>query len=71
MGKNFRFRGNFIGNWQESLVQENTLIWYDVNLKNDRNFGGVRIDGLISHAFLFKYSWTINFDKYEYIFGIH
>jgi hypothetical protein len=53
------------------LVQENTLIWYDVNLKKDRNFGGVRIDELISHAFLSKYSWTIDFDKREYIFGIH
>lgn len=55
----------------KGLVQENTLIWYDVNLEKDRNFGGVRIDGLISHAFLSKYSWTINFDKHEYIFGIY
>lgn len=53
------------------LVQKNTLIWYDVNLEKDRSFGGVRIDGLISHAFLSKYSWTIDFDKHEYIFGIH
>lgn len=55
----------------KGLVQENTLIWYDVNLEKDRRFGGVRIDGLISHAFLSKYSWTIDFDKQEYIFGIH
>ena len=55
----------------KGLVQDNTLIWYDVNLKNDRNFGGVRIDGLISHAFLCKYSWTIDFDRHEYIFGIY
>ena len=43
----------------KGLTQENTLIWYDANLEKDRNFGGVRIDGLISHAFLSKYSWTI------------
>ena len=54
-----------------NLVQENTLIWYDVNLEKDRNFGGVRIDGLISHAFLSLYSWTIDFDKHEYILGIY
>ncbi len=55
----------------KGLVQENTLIWYDVNLEMDRRFGGVRIDGLISHAFFSKYSWTIDFDKHEYIFGIY
>jgi hypothetical protein len=55
----------------KSLVQENTLVWYDVNLQKDRNFAGIRIDGLISHAFLSKYSWTIDFDKHEYIFGIY
>lgn len=55
----------------KSLVQENTLVWYDVNLQKDRNFAGIRIDGLISHAFLSKYSWTIDFDKQEYIFGIY
>jgi len=55
----------------KGLTQENTLIWYDVNLKKDRNFGGVRIDGLVSHAFLSKYSWTINFDKHQYIFGVY
>lgn len=52
----------------ESLSQPNTLIWYDSNLKKDRNFGGIRIDGLISHAWLKNYSWTIDFDKMEYIF---
>jgi hypothetical protein len=53
------------------LVQQNALVYYDGNLEKDRNFGGVRIDGLISHAFLCKYSWTIDFDKREYIFGIY
>jgi tetratricopeptide (TPR) repeat protein len=55
----------------KGLIQENTLIWYSGNLEKDRNFGGVRMDGLISHAFLSKYSWTIDFDKHEYIFGIY
>jgi hypothetical protein len=55
----------------KGLTQENTLIWYGGNLEKDRNFGGVRIDGLISHAFLSKYSWTIDFDKHEYIFCIY
>lgn len=55
----------------KNLIQKNTLIWYDANLEEDRSFGGVRIDGLISHGFLSKYSWTINFDKHEYIFGVY
>lgn len=33
------------------------------------DFGGVRIDGLISHAFFNKYSWTIDFDRRLYLFG--
>lgn len=53
-----------------NLVQPNTLVWYDANLKNDRNFGGIRIDGLISHSWLKNYSWTIDFDRMEYIFGM-
>jgi Aspartyl protease len=35
----------------------------------DTNFGGVRIDGLISHAFLRRYVWTIDFDTREYRFA--
>lgn len=54
----------------KGLSQENTLIFYNVKLDKDRVFGGIRIDGLISHAFLSKYSWTIDFNKQEYIFGI-
>ncbi|RPH30615.1 MAG: hypothetical protein EHM93_15390 [Bacteroidales bacterium] len=54
----------------ENLNQPNTLIWFDSNLKKDRNFGGIRIDGLISHAWLKNYSWTIDFDKMEYTFGL-
>lgn len=50
------------------LRQPNTLIWYDKNLKKDRNFGGIRIDGLISHAWLKNYAWTIDFENMEYTF---
>ena len=32
------------------------------------SLGGVRIDGLLSHAFLKNYSWTLDFDKHRYIF---
>lgn len=34
-----------------------------------RSFGGVRIDGLLSHAFLSKYAWTIDFDRQRYVFS--
>jgi hypothetical protein len=34
-----------------------------------QDFGGVRIDGLLSHAFLKAYSWTIDFDSREYLFA--
>lgn len=32
-------------------------------------FGGVRIDGLLSHAFLKRYAWTLDFSKRKYIFS--
>lgn len=51
------------------LSQPNTLVWYDHKLEKDRNFGGIRIDGLISNAWFKKYSWTIDFDKHGFIFG--
>ena len=35
-----------------------------------RDLGGVRIDGLLSHAFLKHYAWTIDFDSREYIFTL-
>lgn len=49
--------------------QPNTLVWYDHNLPKDRVFGGIRIDGLISHAWLKNYTWTIDFDQMKYTFG--
>ncbi len=32
-------------------------------------FGGVRIDALVSHAFLNQYAWTIDFDEHTYLFS--
>jgi hypothetical protein len=32
------------------------------------SFGGVRIDGLLSHAFLQQYAWTLDFSNRKYIF---
>ncbi len=32
-------------------------------------FGGVRIDGLISHAFLNAYVWTLDFERHRYLFS--
>jgi hypothetical protein len=40
-----------------------------VGAAGDTEFGGVRIDGLISHAFLKRYAWTIDFDAHEYRFA--
>lgn len=40
-----------------------------VGAAGDQNFGGVRIDGLISHAFLKRYAWTIDFDTHQYRFA--
>ncbi|GGP03345.1 retropepsin-like domain-containing protein [Nonomuraea glycinis] len=32
------------------------------------SFGGIRIHGLLSHAFLSEYAWTLDFDSHEYTF---
>ena len=32
-------------------------------------FGGIRVDGLLSHAFLKQYVWTIDFDERVYMFS--
>jgi hypothetical protein len=52
------------------LSQPDALIFFDPALEEDRDFGGVRIHGLISHAWLAEYTWTIDFDAMEYIFGV-
>ena len=33
------------------------------------NLGGVRIDGLISHAFLKQYIWTLDFNRMLFVFS--
>jgi len=33
-------------------------------------FGGVRMDGLLSHAFLKEYAWTLDFENREYVFSM-
>jgi hypothetical protein len=40
-----------------------------VGAHGDQEFGGIRIDGLISHGFLKRYVWTIDFDTHEYRFA--
>ncbi len=52
------------------LKQPNTLIYFDHSLLYDRVFGGVRMDGLISHAWLQHYTWTLDFDKHLFLFGV-
>jgi hypothetical protein len=54
-----------------NITQDSTVVWFNKNKQDKSSFGGIRIDGLISHAFLSKYSWTIDFDNFEYIFGIN
>lgn len=49
------------------LCQERPL--FVVGAAGDTTFGGVRIDGLISHAFLKRYVWTIDFDARTYQFA--
>jgi hypothetical protein len=50
-----------------ALVEDRPLMV--VGAAGDQSFGGVRIDGLISHAFLKRFVWTIDFDAREYRFA--
>ena len=45
-----------------------TELFFRSGKVGDTSFGGVRIDGLISHAFLKHYTWTIDFDERVYSF---
>ena len=67
-GKSFLPSGKPLG--AAGLSQPDTLIFFDPALDEDRDFGGVRIHGLISHAWLDDYTWTIDFDAMEYTFGV-
>jgi hypothetical protein len=50
-----------------ALVEDRPLMV--VGAAGEHSFGGVRIDGLISHAFLKRFVWTIDFDTREYRFA--
>jgi hypothetical protein len=51
-----------------------TLVQHDLcGFVKNRDAGrllldGIMMDGLISHAFLKNYAWTIDFDRYEFVF---
>jgi hypothetical protein len=32
------------------------------------DWSGIRVDALLSHAFLKRYTWTIDFDRHVYLF---
>ncbi len=51
-----------------SLIQHNLYGFLRSKEEQRFSFGGVMIDGLISHAFLKNYAWTIDFDNYEFVF---
>jgi hypothetical protein len=40
-----------------------------VGAAGEQSFGGIRIDGVISHAFLKRFVWTLDFDTREYRFA--
>lgn len=52
------------------LEQNDTLVLFDSNFQEDWVVGGVVMGGLVSHAFLSEYSWTIDFERHEYVFGL-
>ncbi len=66
-------RGGFLSRHALSLgplVQDGHAFHGGGNPGDKRyEFGGVRIDGLLSHAFLKKYAWTIDFDRHVYVFS--
>lgn len=35
----------------------------------NRTFGGVQMHGVLAHAFVKRYSWTLDFQNHKYIFG--
>ncbi|MBS1515117.1 MAG: aspartyl protease family protein [Bacteroidetes bacterium] len=52
------------------LRQENVLVYYNPKLEKDRVFGEIQTAGLLSHAFLSKYKWTIDFNANKYYFHL-
>jgi len=53
----------------KGLIKEDALIF--IGPRPLSNFGGVRIDGTLSHGFVSNYAWTIDFKNREFIFGTH
>lgn len=50
-----------------NLSQANHIVKHQEAIAFD-DFGGVEIHGLIGHAFLKRYSWTIDFERMQYTF---
>lgn len=51
------------------VIRDGILVYHNPQTWKKMRFGGIRIDGLISHAFLSHYQWTIDFDHQQYLFG--
>ncbi len=53
--------------WLGSLEQKGLLV--KLGSVGTESFGGIRMDGLLSHAFLANYTWTLDFSEMNYIFS--
>lgn len=51
-----------------SLTREN-LVFLVEDKPSWKSFGGVRIDGLLSHGFLAAYAWTLDFERQVFVFS--
>ena len=52
-----------------TLIQEDLIGEYSPGNSESYRGNGFIQDGLISHQFLRKYAWTIDFDEMEFIFA--
>ena len=50
------------------LVQPGHTVHHDSTEHGNWDFGGVQTDGLLGHAFLAEYAWTLDFDAMRYRF---
>ena len=55
------------GLWLGPMEQRGLLVV--LGSVGTKSFGGVRMDGLLSHAFLKNYAWTLDFSAWKYIFS--
>jgi hypothetical protein len=51
------------------LRQSGHLLLHTTKPQSWTSLGGIEMDGLISHAFLSRYAWTIDFARREYVFS--